>query len=166
MKEIIKTNEAILDYVSLLRQSDSKRNIEQKTIAPKQIIVAQEHRNHFVYLIITGIAKCYITERNGKNFILEFLGQGEIFGEIEVIKRIPNICSIEAMTELTLYKIRGDYFRELLEKDIKFNKLIIEELTNRIIYTATRSAYQQVYPTENTVLKLLDLFNADGQVFV
>ena len=161
MEEIVKTNEAILAYTYQLKQADTKGNIEQKGINKQELIVAQGNPNYFVYLIISGIAKCFITESNGKNFIIEFLGKGEIFGELEVIKRIPNVSSIEAMTELDVFKIRGDYFRDLLEKDAQFNQLIIEELSNRIIHTATRSAYQQIYSTENTVLKLLRLKTDD-----
>lgn len=37
-------------------------------------------------LIRSGITKCYFIEENDKEYIVEFLGKGEIIGEIEVIK--------------------------------------------------------------------------------
>src|SRR6187402_1110200 len=68
-----------------------------------QQLVHQDENIRSVYIIRSGIAKCFITEDNGRDYILEFLGEGEIVGEIEAIRNQPAICTVEALTPLSIY---------------------------------------------------------------
>jgi CRP-like cAMP-binding protein len=104
-----------------------------------------------------GITKCYFNEVDDKRFIVEFLGKGEIIGEIEVIKNFPCLCNVKALTPVKAYAISIPYFKSLLEKELTFNKLLLESFTERIINTSTRASFQQLHTVEHTLGKLLAL---------
>ena len=69
------------------------------------------------------------------------------------------MSNIEAITDLSFYQISNPDFMTMLEKLSSFNKLILVELANRVTQTAERAAYQQVYPLEYAVLKILYVFS-------
>lgn len=119
--------------------------------------IEQGEKTNFVYIIKEGISKCFITEENGKNYIFEFLGKGEIIGEIEVIKRINCLCNLEAITTLTVFAIPNQFFFDLINENPMFNQILLEELSTRLIQTSSRSSYQQLYSLEHGLTKLLQL---------
>lgn len=156
---LVKKNEKLLAYVQTLANKDTQGHIVVKELAAKTILLEQGEQGHFVYLIISGIVKCFITEDNDKNYTIEFLGAGEVFGELEIIKNTKSICTVKALSPLSVFKIRADYFSHLMDHDRAFNKLIIEVLATRMEVGAKRAAFQQTYPAEHTVLSLLQLEN-------
>ncbi|RZK51642.1 MAG: Crp/Fnr family transcriptional regulator [Pedobacter sp.] len=131
--------------------------ITLKTFTQGDKIIAQGNKINFVYIIKEGISKCYITEENGKDYLFEFLGAGEIVGEIEAIKNMQSLCSIEALTYLSVFAIPKTIFLELIDKQQGFALLILQTLSTRLIQTSSRSSYQQLYTLEHGIAKLLQL---------
>lgn len=152
-KPMIRTNQDLLQFIAQLS------GIQQQTLLPRQQLLHQDGKARYAYVIKSGIAKCYITEENGKDYILEFFGEGEIIGELELLRQAPNLSTVEAVTTLVLYRIEGSTFERLLETDQHFNRIILKELATRVSQLAMRVSYQQLYPIEYTVLKLLSLFS-------
>lgn len=112
-----------------------------------------------VCIIKSGIVKCYHSEEICKNYIHEFFGPGEIVGEIEAIKNTEIFANIEAVTAVTVYQLRKEHFMKLVSDNKKFSTILIESLANRIMNTGYRAAYQQIYPSDYSVLRLLMLFS-------
>ena len=147
--KMIRTNQELLDYVSKY----SKAILEQQ-YSPFQAIIEQGKRVNAVYVIKSGIAKCFLTNENGNDFVEEFFGEGEIMGEIEIINNHLSVCSISTITELFVYKISSDNFKQLIDTDKTFNKLILKALSNKIYYKAQRHAQNQLHDVEANLLKL------------
>ncbi len=141
----------------LYRQSPDVYITEQK-ISPKEQIIRQGKKVFSAYIIKSGIAKCYLTEDNGQEFIQEFFGEGELFGEIELINRTPSFCCIEAITEVTVYKIGHEHFQEKLTSDKRFNELILQTLATKISYKAHRHAYHQSHTLEDNLQRLIHAY--------
>jgi CRP-like cAMP-binding protein len=150
---MIRTNQDLLQFVEQLP------GIQQQTLKPGQRLLRQDGKALHVYIIKHGIAKCYITEENGKDYILEFFGEGEVIGELELFRNACNLSTVEAVTDLVLYKMDSAAFWQLLETDKNFNRIILKELATRVSQLAIRVSYQQLYPIEYTILKLLSLFS-------
>lgn len=158
LQNMIRRNEALLNYITRLFQSENNEAIIRDVCCPKQIILEQRRNVYNAYIISSGIAKCYQTEDTGKDFIQEFFGAGEIFGEIELFNQDISFCSIEAITELIIYKIPKDYFKLLIEKDKVFNRLILTTLAAKIKDAALRHSYNQSHPIKNNLLRLQEQF--------
>ena len=154
---MIRSNPELTRYMDKLFLQGIHGVLEEE-FGAKQLIMEQDHRYHNVYVIREGIAKCYITDENGKDFIQEFLGAGMEFGELEVFNNKPTICSVETITTLKTYSLSHNSFNTLLKQDKEFNRLIMKALADKIRYKAPRHSYQHSYPIENNILRLKQLF--------
>ncbi len=150
---MIRTNQ---EFLQLIKQLP---DMQMLTVPPGKQLFKQDERAHHVYFISRGIAKCYITEDNGKDYILEFFGEGEIIGELELLRDAPILSNVDALTELTLYKADKYTFWQLIDTNKDFNRVMLKELATRVSQLAIRVSYQQLYPVEYSVLKLLSLFS-------
>jgi CRP-like cAMP-binding protein len=95
-----------------------------------------------------------MTQDTGTDFIQEFFGEGEIFGEIEMFNNDLSLCSNEAITPLTIFKIQKDDFHMLIDQDKTFSQLILKSLTAKIKYTAIRHSYNQSHTIEANLMRL------------
>ena len=141
----------------LYKQQDSGAEIGVKSFSAGQRLLNQGEQSYHIMLIREGVAKCFFTEENDKEYILEFLGSGEIIGEIEAIRNIPCLCNVEAITDVSVYSFQKEIFYRLLQKDIRLNNLLIEAFAERIINTSSRASFQQLYTIEHSLSKLLEL---------
>ncbi|MGC3978268.1 MAG: Crp/Fnr family transcriptional regulator [Paludibacteraceae bacterium] len=155
---MLRTNQSFLAYAQELYDKQERKEdiIVKKYPKGKQLLFQNEAANK-VMLIKEGITKCFFTENNDKEYILEFLGKGEIIGEIELIRHIPCLCSVEALTDVTVYAFSMPYFQSLLNSDFRLNKLLLNTFCERIANTASRASYQQLYTVECSLGKLLAL---------
>jgi CRP-like cAMP-binding protein len=158
---MIRTNKELLDYVSKI---DDSAIISEQKYVPFQTLIEQGKQVNSVYIIKSGIAKCFLTEENGNDFVEEFFGEGEIVGEIEIINNHTSVCGISAITELFVYKIPADNFKHLLDTDTLFNQLILKALSFKVRYKASRHAHNQLHDVEANLLRIKkefpEMFNA------
>lgn len=162
---MLRTNQPFLDYLEELYRNQSHReNIVLKSYAKGERILIQHEVSTKIMLIGSGITKCYFVEENDKEYIVEFLGKGEIVGEIEVIKNVPCLCSIEAITEVTVYAMAIPYFQALLKNDLRLNNFLLDVFAERIVNTSSRASYQQLHTSEHTLGQLLDLKSREMEI--
>ena len=156
-RNMLRTNQSFLSHIKTLYQKQTGENIILESYSKGQKLLIQDRSVSKVMLIKEGITKCYFEEENGKEYIVEFLGSGEILGEVELIKNIPCLCGIEALTEVVVYTINLPYFNELIQKDLILNNLLLNSFAERIINTSSRASYQQLYTVEHTLAQLLKM---------
>ncbi|MEZ2444854.1 Crp/Fnr family transcriptional regulator [Chitinophaga sp. RCC_12] len=155
---MLRTNPAFLHFMEQFTASSAEGEaVAIKTFAAGTRLIRQGDTISHVYIIREGITKCYIEEDNGKDYIFEFLGKGEITGDLEGIRKEKCLCNIEAITPVTAYAIPHTLFSWLLVNNTEFNRLMLEELVIRIRQTCIRASYQQLYPVEYALLRLLAL---------
>jgi len=162
---MLRTNQTFLDYLEqLYTRQDHKGNIVLKSFEKGDKILTQNEISTKIMLIKSGITKCYFVEENDKEYIVEFLGKGEIVGEIEVIKNVPCLCSIEAITEVTVYSMSIPYFQSLIKNDLTLNNLLLDVFAERIVNTSSRASYQQLHTTEHTLSQLLEVKSKEMEI--
>ncbi|MFY0255248.1 Crp/Fnr family transcriptional regulator [Chitinophaga sp. 30R24] len=144
-------------FTAFMEQYTAEKGITLKVFAPGARMIRQGDTISQAYIIHEGIAKCYISEDNGKDYIFEFLGKGEVTGDLEAIRKDKCLCNVEAITAVTAYSIPHPLFMELVQHNPVFNALLLEELAIRIQQTCRRVSYQQLYPVEYALLRLLAL---------
>ena len=155
---MLRTNHIFLNYLDkLYAKQNGNDDIALKSFSAGDKILIQDHQLSHVMLIKEGIVKCYFVEENGKEYIVEFLGSGEVIGEVELIKNINCLCSIEALTEVAVYAVKIPTFKALIKNDLVLNNLLLESFAERIINTSSRASYQQLYTVEHTLNQLLQM---------
>jgi CRP/FNR family transcriptional regulator, anaerobic regulatory protein len=160
---MLRTNNAFLSYIEQLYDAQHrKEDILLKEFSAEELLLRQGEKPAKAWVVKEGIVKCYFDEAGDKGFIVEFLGKGEILGELEIIRNVSCLCNIKTLTPVKAYAISIPYFRSLLNKELAFNKLLLESFAERLINTATRASFQQLNTVENTLGKLLELLKEQG----
>jgi len=154
---MLRTNLVFLSFIERYVEENTASNITLKTFPSGFRFIMQGEKIKNIYIIKEGITKCFISEENGKDFIIEFLGKGEVAGELEAIKKIDCLCNVEAISEIMVFAIPDHVFISLIENNLEFNKILLQELSTRIIQTSSRASFQQLYTLEYGLLKLLKL---------
>jgi len=153
---MLRTNLKFLSFIEDFHLANAEgKNITLKYFPPGFRFIEQGETIRNIYIIKDGLTKCFISEENGKNFIIEFLGKGEVVGELEAIKKIDCLCNVEAINAVAAYAIPDHFFLKLTEENIEFSKLLLQELSTRIIQTSSRASFQQLYTLEYGLMKLL-----------
>lgn len=159
---MLRTNQAFLSYFEELYHKQEGKDVILKSFSRDENILVQDQPLSKVMLIKEGIAKCYFTEENGKEYIVEFLGNGEILGEVELIKNIICLCGVKTVSEVTVYETTVSYFKSLIKDDLTLNHLLLDSFAERIINTSSRASYQQLYTVEHTLTQLLNMQSKQG----
>ena len=154
---MLRTNLQFLSFIETFCRETTDSKILLKTFKPGHRFVRQGENITNIYMIKYGITKCFISEENGKDFIVAFLGKGEVIGELEALQKIECLCNVETISEVTVYAIPDYVFAELIAKNSAFTKFLLQELSTRIIQTSTRASFQQLYTLEYGLSKLLKL---------
>ncbi|MCZ4245536.1 Crp/Fnr family transcriptional regulator [Pedobacter punctiformis] len=155
---MLRTNLTFLSFIErFYTEVDQQKNIRLKSFPKGTRFIEQGDTIKNIYIVKDGITKCFISEENGKDFIIEFLGKGEVVGELEALKKINCLCNVEAISEVTVYAIPDYFFLKLVEENTEFNNILLQELSTRIIQTSTRASFQQLYTLEYGLDKLLKL---------
>ena len=137
------------------------RAILERHFPKGHLLFGQGEPTTNVYFIRSGIVKCSFAEDRDKEFILEFLGEGEVLGEIEAICRTPAFSTVRSIAELSVYMMDKASFLDLLARHAAFNFAIMELLAVRVANTATRSARQQLHTLEHNLANLLEVLESE-----
>lgn len=159
---MLRTNFLFLSFIETLYAEDFQKEIILKSY-PKGSLLCKQNEAHFKPSIIKeGFVKSFYSDENGKYFIFEFLGKGEIVGEIEALRQIKCLCNVEAVCDVQAYTFSVSFFKLLLNSNRQFSNLLLEELAERVINTSSRAAYQQLYTVKYGLSKLIKLQEKQG----
>lgn len=155
---MLRTNQSFLKYIQVkYEQQQRKEDIVIRQYTKGQVILQQDETATKIMLIKEGITKCFLTEKNDKDFIFEFLGEGEIIGEIEYLRKTTCLCNIQAITDVNVFAISIPYFEELLYKDLELNNILLHVFADRIVNTSSRASFQQLNTIEHNLAILMHL---------
>lgn len=153
---MIKTNLQLRNLMEELTRNDNTRSaITLRDLQPKQQLIVQEQPLQSVYIIRSGVTKCFITENNERDYILDFLGEGELLGEIEAIRLTRATCTVEAITPLTVYSISSVQFHHFFKTLPAFGAIVLELMATRLARISEKAARQQLYTLSEILPQLL-----------
>ncbi|GAB2674978.1 hypothetical protein GCM10027036_30750 [Flavihumibacter cheonanensis] len=159
---MILQNDKLLAYISrLLNTGEESKRLSYLELNKDLFLLNQDKAVHAVYIIKDGICRCSIKQTNQKSYLLEFLGRGEIIGEIEAILDSYSLAEVQTMSTVALFKLDKTYFQQLMRQDPEFNELVVASLAIRLINTALKAAFQQTNTTEVTLQRLLLLLKQE-----
>ncbi|MCL2231428.1 MAG: cyclic nucleotide-binding domain-containing protein [Treponema sp.] len=95
----------------------------QESFEPDEYIITEGKPNDKIYFLIEGHVA--VTK---KDIVLSHFGEGEAFGEMEVLDVMPAIASIKALSKVTAMSISNKNLREIYKLDVKTFSLMIMNL--------------------------------------
>ena len=127
-----------LEDITLFRDmnEDDLDGVVAQTVTRKfpknTVIVSQGDETDSVYVILEGKVDVYLQNDKGKEIIINTLGEGETFGELAPLGRIPRQASIITTEESTFAIISRQVFMDTLLAKPSVSMQIIDLLINRI----------------------------------
>lgn len=158
---MLRTNIQLLAFIEKLYEEPGQQNISLRSYSKGALLYKQDEASYKVSILKDGLVKCFNSEENGKDFIFEFLGKGEIIGEIEALRGIKCLCNVEALSDVKVYTFPVSCFKFLQENN-QFSNMLLCELADRIVNTSSRAAFQQLYTIKYGLSKLLELQDKQG----
>ena len=120
---MIRINSNFLSYIEILAQKHLDYFILEE-YAAREVILKQNKRYHSLYIIKSGITKCYLSDENGKDFIQEFLGDGMEFGELNDVAQHKDFAVFNDAELVVGIAVPGgnEYTRKEIDKLIDWVK--------------------------------------------
>ncbi|MBE6022175.1 MAG: cyclic nucleotide-binding domain-containing protein [Cellulosilyticum sp.] len=142
--------------MSQLFDSDLLQAFELIKVNRLDYICTQEEPLEYVCFLVEGRAKVVKALANGKTLLLSFYEPFEVIGDVEIIKAMPAVCTVQALEQCYLLALPIDKVRAVLKKDIKFLNFICNVLSKKIDYISHSSSINLLYPLENRLANYID----------
>lgn len=103
-------------------------------------MIFQGEDNNFVYFLLSGKLKVFRILPDGSEFIIEYMEDSVIFGEIEILLDKPAVTMIEAYTNCDTVRLEKSKFVEWLKEDWNFSQFMLVSLASRVSYLGINDA--------------------------
>ncbi|GAA0079059.1 transcriptional regulator YeiL [Clostridium sp. CTA-5] len=129
--------------------SDMKPFMELFLFKRNEYICKDGEKNKYIFFILKGKAKVYITLSNGKSLLNCFYSDFAIVGDIELIDLKNPATNVQAIEDTYCIGISLDNAREKLINDIKFLRYLCNSLGEKLNDFSKNSSINLLYPLEN-----------------
>ena len=100
--------------------------------AKNTVLFMEGDENNQLFVIRSGKVNVYVQGEEGKQLILNYMSEGEYFGELSLIDSQPRSASIMTVTDCEFLTMTRDRFQEFISRSPQLCMSLMEELTNRI----------------------------------
>jgi CRP-like cAMP-binding protein len=129
-------NEQIMPYLSLYHFEEG------------ELICSQGEPSQYLYVLVKGKVKIYTTSAEGKTLILSFKTPLEVIGDIEYVRDINIINTVEAVSPVRMIGVHHQWL-EKYEKDYApFLKFLLDIITKKFYIKSNSSRLNLMYPVE------------------
>ncbi|WP_099159076.1 transcriptional regulator YeiL [Virgibacillus ndiopensis] len=127
-------------------------------------IIQEGMRPAFLFYVIEGKAKIYITHQNGKVSLINFINENEYIGEMELLHDVYYTKGIQALTKTVCIAFPIHYYRTQLLEDTKFLIELTKFLSVKATLMAAKYSQSLAFPLENRLADFI-LQTADNGVY-
>ncbi|WP_068621316.1 transcriptional regulator YeiL [Paenibacillus tuaregi] len=112
-------------------------------------IIREGTRPNFLFYVIEGKAKIYVTHQNGKVSLINFINAHDYIGEMELLNEVYYTKGIQALTKTLCFALPTHRCRALLMEDTKFLRELTKFLSIKATFMATKYSQSLAFPLEN-----------------
>ncbi|WP_026695859.1 transcriptional regulator YeiL [Peribacillus kribbensis] len=127
-------------------------------------IIQEGMRPDYLYYVIEGKAKIYLTYQNGKVSLINFINAHDYIGEMELLHEVYYTKGIQASTRTVCFAIPLRPLREQLLEDAKFLRELTKFLSMKATIMAAKYSQSLSFPLENRLADFI-LQTADGNLY-
>lgn len=115
----------------------------------REFILNEGDTSKYLYYLVDGKAKLYLTHKNGKVSIINFIEAPSFIGEMELIGAQAETNGVQALTSCCCFAITTADCRDKILSDVKFLKYLCMFLSKKALYNTSNYTKNQSYPLEN-----------------
>jgi len=127
-------------------------------------IIQEGSRSDFLFYVIEGKGKIYVTHHNGKVSLLNFINAHDYIGEMELLNEVYYTKGIQALTKTICFALPIRHCRTELMGDAKFLRELAKFLSIKATLMATRYSQSLAFPLENRLADFI-LQTADEGIY-
>lgn len=112
-------------------------------------IIQEGMRPDYLFYIIEGKAKIYVTHQNGKVSLINFIHPNEYIGEMELLNEVYYTKGIQATAKTVCFALPFHRYRTKLLEDAKFLRELTKFLSTKATFMAEKYSKTLAFPLEN-----------------
>ncbi|ASS74005.1 Crp/Fnr family transcriptional regulator [Tumebacillus algifaecis] len=129
-------NEQVLPHLSLYQ-------FEQG-----ELICSQGEAAQYLYVLVKGKVKIYTTSAEGKTLILSFKTQLEVIGDIEYVRDIDIINTVEAVSPVWMIGVHHRWLKKYGQDDAQFLQFLLRIITQKFFIKSNSLSFNLLHPVE------------------
>ncbi|WP_408010056.1 transcriptional regulator YeiL [Pseudalkalibacillus sp. A8] len=127
-------------------------------------VIQEGMRPNFLFYVIEGKAKIYVTHQNGKVSLIDFINAYDYIGEMELLNEVYYTKGIQTSTKTICFALPYHHFREQMLEDTTFLRELTKFLSQKATKVATKYSQSLAFPLENRLAEFI-LQTADEGVY-
>ncbi|MED3561086.1 transcriptional regulator YeiL [Bacillus xiapuensis] len=127
-------------------------------------IIREGMRPDFLFYVIEGKAKIYVTHHNGKVSLINFINAQDYIGEMELLNEVYYTKGIQASTQTICFAIPFHHYRTQMLEDVIFLRELTEFLSIKATQMAAKYSQSLAFQLENRLADFI-LQTADEEVY-
>lgn len=129
-------NEQILPHLSLY------------TFEQGELIFSQGEETQYLYVLVKGKVKIFTTSEEGKTLILSFKTPLEVIGDIEYVRGIDTINTVEAVSPVIMIGVQQSALRRYVNDHAPFLQFLLNIITKKFHVKSNSMRLNLMYPVE------------------
>lgn len=159
---IINSNQKMKELLNFC-PLDILSRMEVLSVKEKRFNLFQGESYPFVYIIVSGKIKVFVSSEKGKQIVLDIYTSGNLIGEHEALVEKPYSASLQSMTDCVLLKISARDFKQWLDQDLVMSRYVIHSLCSQMYELTNRAAKYSLGSVKEQVITTL-LEHSNNQV--
>ena len=107
-------------------------HIHERTFSPGQVVILEGESCQAVYFVAQGVVRTRRLSPEGREQVLAYLGPGEPFNLVPAFDGRPNLTTVDAVTDATLYTIPCEHFRRIMRDQPGMALAVLERLAAEV----------------------------------
>jgi CRP/FNR family cyclic AMP-dependent transcriptional regulator len=96
------------------------------------VIIHEGEESNSLFIVLSGKVKIFLVDEAGEEIILNYLGQGDYFGEVSLFDDGQRSASVKALSDCYLAVLEKDAFVALMSSHPELALRIIKGSTRRV----------------------------------
>lgn len=111
-------------------------------------ICSQGEPSQYMYVLVKGKVKIYTTSAQGKTLILSFKTPLEVIGDIEYVRGIDIINTVEAVSTVWMIGVHHQWMKKYGKENMALLEFLLDIITEKFCKKSSAMSFNLMYPVE------------------
>ncbi|KWW21409.1 MULTISPECIES: cyclic nucleotide-binding domain-containing protein [Peribacillus] len=139
-----------------------KKKISLYQFKKGEILCARGEDIQHMYFLVKGKVKIFTTSPEGKAWIVRFKTPLALFGDVEYVKGMPVLHTVEAVSEGMVLCIHFDEVRAMESNRAEFLNFLLEIITQKFYTESHAASLNRLHPVETRLASYLLSLSSEG----
>ncbi|MFJ7755108.1 Crp/Fnr family transcriptional regulator [Peribacillus muralis] len=153
-----------LDQFQLNRvfSEETKRKLSLYQFEKGEVLCSRGEDIQHMYFLVKGKVKIFTTSPEGKSLIVRFKTPFAVFGDVEYIKEMHVLHTVEAVSEGKVVCVHFDDLRSMETKRAEFLHFLLEIITQKFFTESHATSLNRLHPVETRLASYLLSLSSEG----